>query len=227
MVRAKSWRREARVKNSLWRLGALLACMLCGPALAATSETALDAYLAGLSTWTADFTQSVEDAHHQPAGKGHGRMVIVRPGRFRWESAPEGAADAVQLLVADGRNLWFYDVDLQQATVRPQQDALPQSPAMLLAGGADLRAAFTIKSTGKRDGLEWTSAQPKDPRSDFREALFGFKGTELQRLVITDKLGQTSTLTFTAVRRNAPVDAAVTQFTPPKGVDVIGKPVAP
>ena len=56
------------------------------------------------------------------------------PGKFRWESAPEGAEPGAQLLVADGRNLWFMDRDLQQATVRPLDQALPQSPALLLAG---------------------------------------------------------------------------------------------
>jgi outer membrane lipoprotein carrier protein len=215
------------VKNSLWCLLAFLAGVTGVPVLAAANDTALDGYLAGLSTWSADFTQSVEDARHKQVGAGRGRLVIVRPGRFRWESAPEGAADAVQLLVADGRNLWFFDRDLEQATVKPQQDALPQSPAVLLAGGGDLRAAFTIQSNGRRDGLEWTRAVPKDPKSDFREAQFGFKGKELQRLVIIDKLGQSSTLKFTGVMRNAPVAAELTQFTLPKGVDLIGTPVAP
>ena len=91
------------------------------------------------------FTQTVVDSRGKRVGTGRGRLIIVRPGRFRWESAPEGADDAVQLLVADGRNLWFFDRDLEQATVKPQQEALPQSPAMLLAGGADLRAAFSMQ----------------------------------------------------------------------------------
>jgi outer membrane lipoprotein-sorting protein len=68
---------------------------------------------------------------------------------------------------------------------------------------------------------------PKDAKSDFREALFGFKGKELLRLIVVDKLGQRSTLVFTGVQRNVPVDAGLTQFTLPKGVDLIGTPVSP
>jgi outer membrane lipoprotein carrier protein len=151
----------------------------------------------------------------------------VRPGKFRWESAPAGANDAAQLLVADGRNLWFLDRDLEQATVKPLAQALPQSPAMLLAGGADLRAAFDVQPSGKRDGLDWVRVLPKDAASDFREALFGFKGRELARLVIVDKLGQRSTLGFAGVKRNAPVAPALVQFVLPEGVDLIGTPVAP
>jgi outer membrane lipoprotein carrier protein len=187
--------------------------------------TALDAYLAGLSTWSADFTQSAQDARGKPAGSGRGRLIIVRPGKFRWESAPEGAADAVQLMVADGRNLWSLDRDLDQATVKSQQEALPQSPAALLAGGADLAAAYTMQSGGKRDGFEWTRVLPKAAQSDFREMQFGFKGGELARLVIIDKLGQRSTLAFTGVKRNSSVDAKLVQFTVPAGVDLIGTPV--
>jgi outer membrane lipoprotein carrier protein len=196
-------------------------------AAAAPTGTALDTYLSGLQTWQASFTQAVVDARNRHVGAGRGRLIIVRPGRFRWESAPEGAGEAVQLLVADGRNLWFLDRDLDQATVKPQQDALPQSPAMLLAGGGDLRGAFRINASGRRDGLEWVVAQPRDAQSDFREARFGFRGTELQQLVVVDKLGQRSTLAFTDVKRNAAVDPALVSFTLPKGADLIGKPLAP
>jgi outer membrane lipoprotein carrier protein len=187
--------------------------------------TALESYLAGLSTWSADFTQSAQDARGKSAGTGRGRLIIVRPGKFRWESAPEGASDMVQLMVADGRNLWSLDRDLEQATVKSQKEALPQSPAALLAGGADLAAAYTMQSGGKREGFEWTRVLPKAAQSDFREMQFGFKGGELARLVVIDKLGQRSTLTFAGVKRNAPVDARLVQFAVPPGVDLIGTPV--
>jgi outer membrane lipoprotein carrier protein len=209
------------------RLFALLLC-LCAPAFAMAAETtALDGYLAGLASWSGDFTQQVLDARGKRVGEGSGRLLIVRPGKFRWESAPAGAASGAQLLVADGRNLWFLDRDLDQATVKPLAEALPQSPAMLLAGGADLRAAFSVTANGRREGLDWVRAVPRAAASDFREALFGFKDRELARLVVVDKLGQRSTLEFSAVRRNAPVDPALTAFVLPPGVDLIGTPVQP
>lgn len=213
------------------RRGVLLFATLLGLGgampVTAAEQTALDAYLSGLTTWSAQFTQSVQGAGGKQEGKGSGKLIIVRPGRLRWESSPEGSTDAAQLLIADGRNLWFLDRDLDQATVKPLKDALPQSPAMLLAGGADLHAAFSVQSNGKREGLEWVRVLPKDSKSDFREALFGFKGRELASLVIIDKLGQRSTLVFSAVQRNTPVAAAVTEFTLPKGVDLIGTPLPP
>lgn len=209
------------------RLLALMAgCVLACGARAA-EDTVLDRYLAGLSTWTASFTQTTEDGSGKSVVGGSGRLVIVRPGKLRWESTPEGATGTAQVLVADGANLWFHDVDLDQATVKPLAGELPRSPLMLLAGGGDLRGAFNVQDGGRRDGLDWVHVLPKDPASDFREARFGFKGGELSRLLILDKLGQASRLTFRDVKRNAPVDPALTEFVLPPGVDLIGKPVVP
>jgi outer membrane lipoprotein carrier protein len=195
---------------------------------AAQSTTALDGYLAGLSTWSAEFTQSGTETSGKRVREmdGSGRLLIVRPGKFRWEFAPKDDPEAATLMIADGRNLWFYDQDLEQANVRPLEDALPQSPAMLLAGGTDLREAFEVTADGRRDGLEWVRARPKNAESDFREALFGFRGGELARLVAVNKMGQRSTLEFKAVRRNATVDPRLVEFVLPEGVDLIGKPVA-
>lgn len=206
-------------------LASLVLATLALPSRAAEAPTVLDRYLDGLSTWSATFRQSVTDARGRQLGDGDGRLLIVRPGKFRWESTPAGADPGAQLLVADGRNLWFYDRDLEQVTVRALSEALPQSPAMLLAGGSELRSAFDLRSDGKREGLDWVKVIPRDPGSDFREVSFGFQGTQLTRMVVVDRLGQRSVLRFGDVRRNQPVDPALVTFTPPAGADVIGTPL--
>src|SRR5690606_32959951 len=143
--------------------------------------------------------------------------------KFRWETSPERGEPPVQLIIADGSNVWILDHDLEQATVEPQDEAMRQSPAMLLACGAGLRDAFTVTADVRCDGYEWVKVQPQDSASDFSEALFGFKGRKLARLVTLDKWCQRSTLSFTNVRRNAAVDPALMGFTLPQGVDLIGK----
>jgi outer membrane lipoprotein carrier protein len=201
--------------------------LAAAPAAAPATATALERYLDGLTTWSAKFRQTVTDARGRKVGEGSGLFVVVRPGRFRWESAPAGVNGAAQLLVADGRNLWFYDRDLEQATVKPLSQAMPQSPAMLLAGGAGLNEAFDVRSDGRHDDLDWVVVMPRDKASDFREARFGFRDRELLRLEIVDKLGQRSILLFTDVQRNPVVDPAQVRFQPPMGTDVIGKPLPP
>ena len=191
-----------------------------GPA----ESTALDRYLTGLTTWTATFSESVVDARGKVVGKGEGSLTIVRPGKFRWELSPQESDQSGQLLVADGRNLWVLDRDLEQVTVKPLDAALSQTPAMLLSGTASVREAFDISSAGRSEGLDWVKAVPHQKDADFRVARFGFLGNDLRRMVLEDKLGQKVTLLFASSLRNRPVDPARVSFTPPAGVDVIGVP---
>ena len=139
---------------------------------------------------------------------------------------PPGAS-AGQLMVADGRNLWFLDRDLQQVTVKPADAALSATPAMLLSGTVDVRKNFTVTAAPKRDGLEWVLVEPRGSEADFRRALLGFAGNEagappLKCMILEDKLGQTATVLFDHVERNGHVAPEEVSFTPPPGVDVIG-----
>jgi outer membrane lipoprotein carrier protein len=95
---------------------------------------------------------------------------------------------------------------------------------MLLSGGADVRSAFDISNQPASAGLSWVRVAPRAADADFREALLGFGGGELKRMVLKDKLGQTATLEFDHTQRNAPVNAEELTFTPPAGADVIGTP---
>ena len=201
-----------------------LALAFGGPLLAAAPTTALDRYLAGLTTLRAQFSQQVVDARGVTVLQGEGRLVVQRPGRFRWEVRPAGA-EGGQLLVADGRNLWFFDRDLDQVTVKPADATLTATPAMLLAGLADIRTVFDVKALPSAGGLDWVQVVPRASDADFSDARLGFAGRDLKRMVLHDKLGQTVTLVFGKATRNGAVDAAELQFLPPPGADVIGTPV--
>jgi len=196
-------------------------------ALAADASTPLDKYFDGLSTLRASFTQSVKDARGKDVDKSTGTLVVSRPGKFRWEVQPKaGSGGAGQLLVADGKNVWFFDRDLEQVTVKPIDTALSSTPAMLLSGASDVRTNFKVTPAGPRDGLDWVLVEPKQSEADFRRALFGFGKGNLQRMIIDDRLGQTATIDFDKVERNARVAPGEVSFTPPPGTDVIGKPAS-
>ena len=198
------------------------------------APTPLDRYLKNLKTLRVKFLQTVADAHGAEVGRSTGTLIVERPGKFRWDIHPQSTAggaaqadspDSGQLMVSDGRNLWYFDRDLQQVTVRPVTAALSATPAMLLSGTVDVHEHFTETSGGKRDGLDWVYVEPRSTEADFKSALFGFdaKGT-LQRMILEDKLGQIVTIIFQDVEVNAPVPAAELTFTPPSGADVIGTP---
>jgi outer membrane lipoprotein carrier protein len=212
---------------------AVLAMVAVVPAaLAAT--TPLDSYLDDMKTLRATFLQTLADAHGKEIDRSSGTLIVVRPGKFSWEIHPQGSgagagSSAGQLMVADGRNLWFLDRDLQQVTVKPADAALSATPAMLLSGTVDVRKNFTISPAPKRDGLDWVMVEPHGSEADFRRALLGFEGKEagppaLKRMILEDKLGQTATVMFDHVERNGRVAPEEVSFTVPPGVDVIGTP---
>jgi outer membrane lipoprotein carrier protein len=208
--------------------GALAAWLAVGTLLFASpviaqEATVLDRYLDGLTSLRAQFTQTTLDAAGKPVDEGNGKLLVRRPGRFRWEYTARSAG--AQLLVADGLNLWFYDRELEQATVKPAAAALGATPIVLLSGTpAELHAAFDLKPGSARDGLAWVQVAPKSASTDFAGAELGFRGAELAVLVVHDRLGQQVTLQFTRSERNAVVAESELQFKPPAGVDLIGTP---
>ena len=189
----------------------------------AGAQTPLDNYLAQLKTMRAEFSQEVTDSKGRQVQNAAGKLTIVRPGRFRWELTPGGGASP-QLMVADGRNLWFYDRDLEQVSVKPASAALTATPAGLLAGEGDVRQWFSVAAAGKRDGLDWVKVVPKQGDADIREAQLAFDKLELRRMILKDKLGQTVRLDFLTSERNPAVPDAEVEFSPPAGADVIGTP---
>jgi outer membrane lipoprotein carrier protein len=226
-----------RLRNPLTALLFACACQ----ALAGDTGTALDRYLNGLTTLRTGFTQTVSDTQGKQIEQGEGTLLVQRPGKFRWDYTPHRASQSAgpnaregggdggaaaaggQLLVADGRNLWFYDRELAQATVKPESSALSATPMLLLSGSADqLRQMFEIEAGGTRDGMDWVRVRPRSADGDFGAAELGFSRDQLSRMTITDRLGQTVQMDFTHSERNVRLSAEDLQFQPPAGVDVIG-----
>ena len=202
---------------------ALLAMFLPGIAGGdASSDTRaterLEAALKGLSSLRAGFHQTVTDARGAQTESAEGTVALARPGKFRWDYRVPA-----QLIVSDGTTVWLYDVDLSQVTIRPAADSLSGTPALLFSGQTDLGAEFKIADGGEADGLAWSRLTPKNAESDFRELSVGIAGGELRRMVLVDRLGQTMRIEFDRIERNPRLDASIFSFTPPPGVDVVGR----
>ncbi len=191
---------------------------LCTP-LRATPTQDVDKYLTGLASWSADFTQSIEDGNGKVLRSAAGKLYLQRPGKFRWDYTDPSE----QLVLADGRQIWFYDKDLAQANVRDMDATLASTPASLLSEGGSVGTQFDVKALPPSGGLEWFQLIPKHPDTDFQLVRIGFAKGELASMFLADKLGQVTQLTFTHASRNAKFDAGLFSFTPPAGVDVIGR----
>ena len=175
-------------------------------------------YLAGLKTWSADFSQEIDDANGKVLRSASGHLYLRRPGKFRWDYT----APSKQIILADGKQLWFYDEDLQQANVRNMDSTLASTPAVLLAGGATVSSQFNITALPASGGFEWFQLIPKHPTSDFQAIRIAFANGELMRMLFADKLNQVTRLAFSNPKRNVVLAPDLFVFTPPPGVDVIG-----
>ncbi len=185
-------------------------------------EALVNAFINDVVTFTAHFEQSLIDPDGRILEKTSGTLEIQRPGRFRWiyEEPYE------QWLVADGANIWSYDVDLEQVTVKPQTEALANTPALLLGGSGEAMEQFEHGGSFMESGLTWVRLLPVDTESGFRRVELGFDDGRLSRMVFLDNLEQTSVVVLSNVVVNEAIDAARFQFTVPDDVDVVGKPVA-
>ena len=180
----------------------------------------IDAFVEDMITLQAGFEQALLDPDGEVIDRSFGTLEIDRPGRFRWAYTDPYE----QWLIADGLNMWSYDVDLAQVTVKPQAEALANTPAMLLGGSAQALEQFDYDGTFLEGDIRWIGLRPKNTESGFERVELGFKGETLFRMVFLDNLEQTTLIELSDVVVNEPVDDAQFAFEPPDDVDVVGTP---
>ena len=195
-----------------------LALSLALPGLAqANSLDALKAFIQDIHSARGSFSQQVMDKSGRVKQQSSGTLAFSRPGKFRWVYQKPYE----QLIVGDGTKLWLYDADLEQVTMRRLGDALGSSPAALLAGSNEIEKFFDLRDLGKRGGVEWLEAKPKDRESTFDSVRMGFADNQLTTMELRDNFGQTTVLRFSKMERNPSLNANEFKFAPPKGADVI------
>lgn len=180
----------------------------------------LDSFVQDVQTLSARFEQSLVDDNNTVIEESGGTVEIHRPGRFRWSYQEPYE----QLLIADGRNVWSYDVDLEQVTVKPQQEVLGSTPALLLGGAAEVLEEFDYIGSLEDRGTTWIRLQPKDKAAGFSKIELGFTDGNLSRMIFSDNLEQTTLIALFDVMLNADIPDERFRFVPPGDVDVVGEP---
>jgi outer membrane lipoprotein carrier protein len=185
---------------------------------AAAGFATLEAFLDGVQSLTADFKQELFTADQELLQTETGSLSLKRPNRFRWTYVEPTEL----IVVADGRELKIYDVELAQVTVAPF-DSVGASPAMLLSGDRNVRDQFEVVQTTQADGLEWVKLAPRAAGSDFTSVLIGFSGTEPRRLELVDGLNQVTRIELDNLDVNPALADDVFELEIPDGVDVLGE----
>lgn len=203
---------------------ALVPLLIAGSLLAGAAQAGgredLERFTRGLKGLDGQFTQDVFDTKGKRKESSTGRVALSAPRLFRWEYLKPYP----QLIVADGKQVWVYDPDLQQATVRAQGVEEENSPLAALIDPKKLDRDYVTAEVKGEGGLNWLELRPKQAGgAGFDHALLGFDGKgQLGRMRIVDALGQRTEIVFKGWKRNPGFASGTFRFTPPKGVDVVG-----
>jgi outer membrane lipoprotein carrier protein len=211
-------RHAGRLARTLVRLaGAALLSCTATHVQASSGIDSLNYFFDQIKSFEAAFGQEVLDETMDSLDHGKGKVWIKRPGLFRWDYEPPEA----QEIVGDGDRVWIYDIELEQVTVRNQQQALGRTPAILLAGSGDLEQNYTVIDIGTQGRFDWVNLIPLDEESGFTEIRIGFEDNRLRLMELLDNLGQRTRMSFVDLKENQPISDSIFNFVPPPGVDVI------
>ena len=180
---------------------------------------ALKSFLAKSTTIRADFKQVSFDESGKPAQTSYGLFYLQRPGKFRWDYKKPFE----QQIISNANKVWFYDVDLEQVTIKKLDKSVGSTPALLLSGQIEIEDNFIIKQQGKDEGLEWVKLSPKDENSGFKYILIGMDNGKLGGMELSDNFGQLTRIYFSKLKTNQAIDKKMFEFNAPDGVDVFSE----
>lgn len=196
----------------------LLAALLSfsASAFSQTPEELLQVKLNDIRSMTANFKQVVK-AKDRVVSSSSGTMALERPGLFRWQTKEP----MEQLMIADRKHIWVYDVDLEQVTVKKQEKGLGGTAALFLSGYDDtVTRDFTVIQSGSGDNLIF-DLKSKSAKANFQQIKLTFRQSLLTGLELYDQLGQVTSVQLVQAKLNPKLAASLFQFKPPKGVDVV------
>ncbi len=150
-----------------------------------------------------------------------GQFIFQRPGRFVWDTQKPYE----QKLIADGRQLFMWDKDLNQLTIRSAGQALAASPAAILFGDVALDQQFDLEEAGTKTNLQWVNLKPKTKPGQgdlpYTQIAVGMSSGVPKALELTDGFGSMVLVIFNQMQINPSIDASRFQFKPPQGAEVL------
>ncbi len=186
-----------------------------------TARQNLNNFFTKVNSLKGSFNQQVFSKKGKLIQNSTGFLYLNRPGKFRWVyKTPDP-----QIIVGDGKNIWIYDEDLEQVTIKPLSRALSSAPIAILTRKQSPDAQFIVKPLKARVGLDWFQLSPRKKSKDFKSIHMGFdKKGGMRQMIMLDQLGQKTIIKFNT-ESNVPISGKQFYFQPPAGVDVIGKAV--
>ncbi|UYI48187.1 outer membrane lipoprotein chaperone LolA [Vibrio natriegens] len=190
----------------------VLSFSIFSTAYAASPKAELSKRLSINEGFSADFSQQVISPEGETVMEGEGTVEIARPSLFRWSTTfPDE-----NLLVSDGKTLWYYSPFIEQVSIYWQEQAAEQTPFVLLTRN---RASdwdnYKVSQKGNEFTLIPTAVDSTQGRFqiniDAKGIVKGFN--------VIEQDGQRGLFQFSNVKLGKPKANRFT-FTIPKGVEV-------
>ena len=188
------------------------------PAWAEDAGQRLNAALKNMDNLTTEFKQTLLDEDKKVVQQSLGTLALQRPGKFAWIYTEPFE----QRIIADGSELWIYDVELDQVTVRPMDQGLSNAPIMILMKQTDVNEQFEVNEVGQRKFLYWVELLPHADDLEYTHIYIGIEDGQVRAMELQDQFGQSTQIVFDNLRVGVVHNPAVFKFVPPPGVDVYG-----
>lgn len=172
---------------------------------------------------TASFAQQSQVVSLGRPRARSGRLFFRTPGLMRWEYDPPDP----QVMVADGKQLWFHRPERRQVVVQPLDDAFSrQTPLLFLFGRGDFAAEFTWEErelVPGAGGLVSVELRPRVESADLARLVLEVAAADcrLAGTAVEDAFGNLTRLAFSGERVDTGLDASLFRFTPPRGTEVV------
>jgi outer membrane lipoprotein carrier protein len=171
-------------------------------------------------TYEAEFIQKSYIKMMDKTQDVKGTVSIKKPGKMIWSyGAPND-----QILISNGRALWLYVPDEEQATKVPIESIYSSNtPALFLAGKGKLTQSFNVESVNlDKDPLIITLTPKVDNQSLTRLQLFANKKNyQITGSTVYDKLGNKTEIRFSNIKTNREIPEKTFQFQAPANVEVL------
>lgn len=179
----------------------------------------LQDYVNQLQTFEADFVQTRPDENSFNTQTKIGHFSLNRPGQLTWEYI----GDEPQKIVVDGPNLWVYDMDLDQVTVRPIADVKGELPLSWLLYKEPIQKRFTIIESSNKNGTKWFNLAPKQA-TFFQSIDVAMKEGEMVEVWVYQGMDNVIKVKFDNIESNQVIPLKNFQFNVPEGADLVGTP---
>lgn len=168
-----------------------------------------------LSGLEASFRQYELAENQEQLDPNSGMVWMQSPDKFRWHYK-----DPIeQLIVADGQNVWVYDEDLEQVTVKKQDNEL--NPIYVIINDEKSQQHYDIKHEAQKDGIDWISLTPKERNEEVKTVWLAVNKDVIEQIKVHNNFGQTMVFEFSEIKKNPELAESMFQFVPPAGVDII------